>query len=73
VSRILGNWVIWIYEELQLDQLCLFHFRPNSLVHILVLKNKKNGVGFLRAEGVKAAEDLESLLIAIVQIDLAQQ
>jgi hypothetical protein len=30
-------------------------------------------VGFLQTEGGKAAEDLENLIMAIIQIDLDQQ
>jgi hypothetical protein len=75
LSGILGasSWVVWIHEKLQLDPLRLVHIRPISFVHLLNLGNKRNGGGFLHTEGGKAAVDSETLLIAIVWIEILQQ
>jgi hypothetical protein len=73
VSGVLGSWVVWIHEELQLDQFRLVHVRPIHLVRFLHLGNKGMGRGFLCTERGKAAEDLENLLMVIVHIDLAQK
>jgi hypothetical protein len=73
VLGVIGGWVIWIHKEFQLDPLSLVHVRHINLVHLLHIGNKRNGgEGFSLTEGDKAAEDLENLLMAIVQIDLAQ-
>jgi hypothetical protein len=55
-----SSWVVWIHEKLQLDQLRLVRVRPINLVHLLHLENESNGREFLRTEGGKAAEDLET-------------
>jgi hypothetical protein len=68
---VLGGWVIWIHEKLQLDPLRLVCVSPINLVHLLHLGNERNG-GFLFIEGGKA-EDLENLLMAIVWIEILQQ
>jgi hypothetical protein len=70
---VVGSWIVWIHEKLQLDPLKLVRVRPINLVHLLQLGDKRKGGGFLRTEGVKAAEDLENLLMAIVWIEILQQ
>jgi hypothetical protein len=68
LSGVIGDWVILIHDKVQIDPLRLVCIKCIHLVHLLQFKNKRNGGGdFL------AAEDLENLLVAIVQIDLAQQ
>jgi hypothetical protein len=67
-----SSWVVWIHEKLQLDPLRLVRIRPIILVHLLHLGNKSNE-RFSRTEGVKAAEDWEKLLMAIVWIEILQQ
>jgi hypothetical protein len=62
-----------MHEKLQLDPLRLVRVRPINLVHLLHLGNKRNGGGFSRAEGGKAAADLETLLMTIVWIEILQQ
>jgi hypothetical protein len=43
-SRVLVGWVVWLLQELQLDQLRLVLFRPIiNLVHLFHLRNKRNG------------------------------
>jgi hypothetical protein len=66
VSGVLSSLVVCIHEELQSDPLRLVRVGPVHLIHILHLENKRNGGGFLRTDGIKAAEDLENLLMAIV-------
>jgi hypothetical protein len=75
LSGLLGGWVVWIHEKLQLDPLRLVRVRPINLVYILHLENKRNGGSgkFSRKEGVKAVEDLENLLMAIFWIEILQQ
>jgi hypothetical protein len=68
-----SSWVVWIYEELLLDQFHLVWVMPINLFHLLHLGNKRNGRGFSYTKGGKSTEDLENSLMAIVQIDLAQQ
>jgi hypothetical protein len=57
LSGVLGGWIVWIHEELQLDPLRVICIRPIHIVHLLHLGNK--GGGFLRTEGGTVAEDLE--------------
>jgi hypothetical protein len=75
LSGVLGGWVIWIHEELQLDPFRLVRVRPIHLVHFLHLGNKRNGGKgrVLHTEGGKAAEDSKNLLKAIVWIEILQQ
>jgi hypothetical protein len=75
LSGVLGtsSWVIWIHEELQLDPLRLVCIRLINLVHLLQLGNKRNRGEFSTTEGVKAEEDLENLLMAIVWTEIFQQ
>jgi hypothetical protein len=75
LSGVLEDWVFWIHEKIQLDQLGLVSMRPINFVHLLHLGNKRNGKGggFLRTEGGKEVEDLKNLLMAIVGIDFLQQ
>jgi hypothetical protein len=63
---VLGGWVVWIHEKLQLDPLRIVRIRPINLVHLLHLGYERNGggEGFSHAERGKAAEDLENLLMA---------
>jgi hypothetical protein len=72
---VLGAWVVWIHEKLQLDSLRLVCIRPINLVHILHLGNKRNEgeEGFSHTEGDKAAADSENLLIAFFWIEILQQ
>jgi hypothetical protein len=77
-SKLLGvlgasSCVVWIYEKLQLDPLRLICVITINLVHLLHLGNKRNGGGFTRKEGGKAAEDSENLLIIIFWIEILQQ
>jgi hypothetical protein len=67
-----GSWVAWFHEKLQLDSFCLIPVSRINLVHIIHLKNKRNGCYRAKKEA-KAVDDLENLLMTIVQIDLAQQ
>jgi hypothetical protein len=73
-SKLLGEigvqvWVIWSHEKLQFDPLILVRVSPINLVHLLHLGNKRNG-GNSRTEGGKAVVYLESLLMAIVWIEI---
>jgi hypothetical protein len=43
--RVLGGWVVWIHEKLQLDSLRLVRVRPINQVYLLHLGNKRNGGG----------------------------
>jgi hypothetical protein len=45
VLGVLGasSWVIWIHEELQLDQLRLIRIRPINLFNLLHLGKERNG------------------------------
>jgi hypothetical protein len=40
LSGVLGGWVSWIHEKLQLDPLRHIYIKPINLVHILHLGNK---------------------------------
>jgi hypothetical protein len=68
LSGVLGGWVVWIHEKVQLDPLRLVRIRPINVVHLLHLGNKGMG-GFLLTEGDKAEADLENLLMFIVWIE----
>jgi hypothetical protein len=74
LSGLLGGWVVWIHENLQLDPLRLVHISHINLVHLLHLGDKRNGWGELfHTEGGKATEELDNLLTVIVWIDFLQQ
>jgi hypothetical protein len=74
LSGVLGasGWVVWIHEELHFDPLRLVRVSPINFVHLLHLRNERNG-GFSRTEGVNAAEYLENLLMLIVWNGFVQQ
>jgi hypothetical protein len=50
LKGVIGDQVIWIHEELQLDPLRLVCVSPIHFVHLLHLQNKRNGGGDSRAQ-----------------------
>jgi hypothetical protein len=71
MSGVLGGWVVWIHEKLQLDPLRLVSSVPSTLSTFSTLEIK--GRGFSQTEGDKAAAYLENLLMAIVWIEILHQ
>jgi hypothetical protein len=69
VSGVLGasSWVVWIHEELHLDQFCLVHVRSIKLVHLLLFGSKMSG-GVLVHKRKQISRRFRILLMAIVQI-----
>jgi hypothetical protein len=47
LSGVLGGWVIWIHEKLQLDPLILVRIRPSTLSIFFILETKGMGGGDL--------------------------
>jgi hypothetical protein len=68
ISGVLGGWVVWIHEELQLDPLRLVRVRPIHLVHLLHLRNKPNQV-----RGESSGRFRRNLVMVVVWVEILQQ
>jgi hypothetical protein len=70
---VLGGWVVRIHEELKLDPLRVICVRPikiSTLSIFFTLETKGMGEGFLRTEGGKAAEDLETYPLELSRLKI---